>query len=91
MMQGAEPERTLDFLLRHAIHAVLTHRLFAEADESFSRPWDLDLVGLGLDSGALGMSCVAVGVWSDSSILVRPSMSSSEMQPTKVLVSSWPQ
>ena len=63
-----EQARTLDFLLRQALHAVLTHRLLAEAeaDESFLSSfllWDLDLVGLGVDDR------VVVG-WSESSSIL---------------------
>jgi len=73
-------KQTLDFLLRHAMQAVLTHLLFAEADPgesllSASLLWDFDLlpfmpfglvVSLGVeDSAALGTSDVIV--WSSSS------------------------
>ena len=37
--------RTLDFLLRHAIQAVLTHLLLLAAEESLSFLRDFDLVG----------------------------------------------
>lgn len=37
--------RTFDFLLRHAMQAVLTHRLFAEAADSLSLLRDFALMG----------------------------------------------
>lgn len=66
------------------MHAVLTHRRFADAEagEPLSLLWDLDLVALGLDSGAVGKSFVGIW-WSDSSsILGSPAIFffSSEMQ-----------
>lgn len=60
------------------MQAVLTHRLFADAEagEPLSLLCDLDLPGFGLDSAAVGKSFVGVW-WSDwSSILVSPAMSS---------------
>ena len=46
-----EGTRTLDFLLRQAMQAVLTHLLLADADaeagESLSLSWDLALFVLG--------------------------------------------
>lgn len=44
-----EGTRTLDFLLRQAMQAVLTHLLLADAEarESLSLSWDLDLFVLG--------------------------------------------
>lgn len=44
-----EETRTLDFLLRQAMQAVLTHLLLADAEagESLSLSWDLDLFVLG--------------------------------------------
>ncbi len=60
-----ELEQTLDFLLRHAMQAVLTHRLFADAEpgeslESLSLLCDFVLFPLGRDSEAFGMSVVVV-------------------------------
>ena len=75
-MAEQEDHLTLDFLLRQAMHAVLTQRLFADAEagEPLSLLWDLDLVAFGLDSVAVGKSFVGVW-WSDSySILVSPAM-----------------
>ena len=62
----------MDFLLRQALHAVLTHRLFAdaEAEDSFlssSLLWDLDLVGLGVD---VKVDVVVVCCWSESSSIL---------------------
>ena len=53
---GREEELTLDFLLRQAMQAVLTHRLLADvaAEVSLSLSllkWDLDLIDLGLGLG----------------------------------------
>lgn len=74
---------TFDFLLRQAIHAVLTHLLFAEAaeaGESLSLVWDLELDALGRESAASGMPLVSEGSRSVS-ILGSPSISiSSEMR-----------
>lgn len=88
-MAEQEDHLTLDFLLRQAMHAVLTHRLFADAEagEPLSLLWDLDLVAFGLDSVAVGKSFVGVW-WSDSySIFVSPAMLpfSSEMQSIRSL------
>ena len=60
------------------MQAVLTHRLFADAEagEPLSLLCDLDLVALGMESAAKGESLVGVW-WSDSSsILVWPAISS---------------
>lgn len=85
-----QEEQTLDFLLRHAMQAVLTHRLFADAEpgeslESLSLPCDFVLFPLGSESVALGISVVVVWSGSSSSILGEPAMTetppdSSEMQ-----------
>ena len=70
----------MDFLLRQAMQAVLTHRRFAEAAEAEegesleSLLWELELdldflvllLGLGKDAAALARS-PGVVVWSDSS------------------------
>ena len=80
--QSGEP--TFDFLLRQAMHAVLTQRRFAEAAEveageplSLCWEWDLGLLlPLGRDPAGLGMSAVAV--WSASSSTA--SIISSEMR-----------
>lgn len=40
--------RTFDFLLRHAMQAVLTHRLLADAADSLSLLRDFALMGFGL-------------------------------------------
>ena len=85
-----ELEQTLDFLLRHAMQAVLTHRLFADAEpgeslESLSLLCDFVLLPLGRESVAFGISVVVVWSGSSSSILGEPAMTetppdSSEMQ-----------
>ena len=85
-----QEEQTLDFLLRHAMQAVLTHRLFADAEpgeslESLSLLCDFVLFPLGRESVALGISVVVVWSGSSSSILGEPAMTetppdSSEMQ-----------
>ena len=51
-------ELTLDFLLRQAMQAVLTHRLLADAAAGVSLSllkWGFDLIdlGIGLDSGVV--------------------------------------
>lgn len=80
-----ERKRTFDFLLRQAMQAVLTHRLFADAEagESVSLLWDLDLVAFRLGSEVVEVVEVVekglfVGVWwsDSSSILVSPAISS---------------
>lgn len=76
-------ESTLDFLLRQAMHAVLTHLLFAEAaeaGESLSLVWDLELDPLGRESAAGGMPLVTDGSRSVS-ILGSPSISSEMRAP----------
>ena len=58
------------------MQAVLTHRLFADAEagEPLSLLCDLDLLALGMESTAEGKSLVGVW-WSDSSsILVSPAI-----------------
>ena len=63
-MGRARRLRTLDFLLRQAMQAVLTHRLFAEAEAgealSLLCDWDLDRIALGTESGAVEELSVGV-------------------------------
>ena len=95
--QGQEElEQTLDFLLRQAMQAVLTHRLFADAEpgeslESLSLPCDFVLFPLERDSEMLGISISMVVVWSgsSSSTLGEPAMTESPRTPRRCrLVSS---
>lgn len=78
--QGQEElEQTLDFLLRQAMQAVLTHRLFADAEpgeslESLSLLCDFILFPLGRDSEAFGISMAVVWSGSSSSILGEPAI-----------------
>ena len=62
-MASVGDELTLDFLLRQAMQAVLTHRLFADAAAgvslslSLSLKWDLALIDLVIESGVVGGKC----------------------------------
>lgn len=77
--------RTLDFLLRQAMQAVLTQRRFAdvaEAGESWSLLCPLDLLDpFVTDSAAVGISAVVVWSGSSSSILGSSSISSEMQSP----------
>lgn len=87
--QGQEElKQTLDFLLRQAMQAVLTHRLFADAEpgeslESLSLPCDFVLFPLGRDSEMFGISMVVVWSGSSSSILGEPAMTESPWTPRR--------
>ena len=87
--QGQEMlEQTLDFLLRQAMQAVLTHRLFADAEpgeslESLSLLCDFVLFPLGRDSEAFGMSVVYVWSVSSSSILGEPAITERPRTPRR--------
>ena len=78
----------MDFLLRQAMQAVLTHRLFADAEpgeslESLSLPCDFVLFPLGRDSKAFGISVVVVWSGSSSSTLGEPAIAENPRTPRR--------